>query len=241
MRYENFRTRLSGLLREVSGHLRTSRARLSTWMVLAAVGMFLGATRPASADYLWKWSYSCSILETQSTCKGGSGTYTSTQVAQGPKGNPYYVLTGIEGTVEGNTITALLPPNSLGNDNDNRISAYGGTSNGAPYSWDPSHKITGIGFLINNDPATAANVNLLYQNFIDGSVGDYTQIISPAFEALLNIDFKAKYEGIVAPTIPPAAAPEPGSLAFMALAGLLVVGCAGRKLLMTERQVKQEG
>jgi hypothetical protein len=152
--------------------------------------------RSKMADLLWDWSYKCSKWE-GTKCKGGSGTYTSTDVAEGPTGNPYYVLTGITGTVEGNTITSLLPPNSLGNNNDNKISAFDGDSKGTPYSHNPSHTITGIAFLTNNDPATAANVNLLFQNFIDSEVGDYTQISGPNNLALENIEFSAKQVGEV--------------------------------------------
>lgn len=145
--------------------MKTSRPKLSVFIALATSGMLLSAARPASADYLWDWSYKCSILDTETKCKGGSGTFTSTEVAEGPSGNPYYVLTGITGTVEGNTITSLLPPDSFTYNNDNKISAFDGDSKGGPYSHDPSHTITGIAFLTNGDPATNANVNLLFSKF----------------------------------------------------------------------------
>ena len=89
-------------------------------LALATFGTLLSAARPASADYLWNWSYKCGA-ETFTKCEGGSGTFTSTQVAQGPDGNPYYIVTGMTGTVEGNTITVLLPVDSLGKNNDNKI------------------------------------------------------------------------------------------------------------------------
>jgi hypothetical protein len=61
------------------------------------------------------------------------------------------------------------------------------------------HKITGIAFLTNNDPATKDNVNLLFTNFMDDFVGYTTQIGGPNNLELLNIDFSAKLEGDVGP------------------------------------------
>jgi hypothetical protein len=144
-------------------------------------------------DLLWNWSYKCSILTTQTKCKGGSGTFTTTEM-QGSGGGQYYLVTGITGTVEGNTITSLLAPNSLGYDNDNKLSY----PSGGPFV-NPGHKITGIAFLTNNDPATKANVNQLFNNFIDDIVGYYTQIGGPNNLSLLNIDFSSKIEGDVGP------------------------------------------
>lgn len=207
--------------------MKISKPTLSVWIALAASAMFLTAARPASADYLWDWSYKCSIFDTGTHCDGGSGTYTSTMVAQGPTGNPYYVLTGMTGTVEGSAISSLLPPSSLGNDNDNKISAFDGDSKGTPYSHDPSHTITGIAFLTNGDPATAANVNLLFQNFIDDQVGDYTQISGPNHLALENVDFSAKLVGEIDPSLP-ASIPEPGSVGLITL-GCLLFGSALKK------------
>jgi PEP-CTERM motif len=208
--------------------MKILRHKLSMCIALATSGMFLSAARPASADLLWDWSYKCSILDTGTKCKGGSGQFTSTDTAEGPSGNPYYVLTGMTGTVEGNTITSLLPPDSLGFDNDNKISAFDGDSKGTPYSHDPSHTVTGIAFLTNNDPATAANVNLLFQNFIDSEVGDDTQIGGPNGLALENIDFSAKLVGEVDPTLP-APVPEPGSLMLFGTGILSMVGMASRR------------
>lgn len=138
------------------------------------------------ADLLWDWSYKCSILKTQTKCKGGSGTFTTTDV-QGSGGNQYFLVTAITGTVEGNTITSLVAPDSLGLENDNKLSS----PSGAPFA-NSGHKITGIAFLTNNDPATHANANLLFNNFIDDEVGYYTQISGPNHLALENIDFSVK-------------------------------------------------
>jgi hypothetical protein len=124
-------------------------------------------------DLLWNWSYKCSLLTTQTPCKGGSGTFTTNEM-QGSGGGQYYLVTAITGTVEGNTITSLLAPKSLSYENDNKLSY----PLGGPFI-NPGHKITGIAFLTNNDPATKDNVNLLFTNFIDDIVGYYTQIGGP--------------------------------------------------------------
>jgi hypothetical protein len=145
------------------------------------------------ADLLWNWSYKCSLLTTQTECKGGSGTFTTTEM-QGSGGSQYYLVTAFAGTVEGKTITALLPPNSLSYENDNKLSY----PLGQPFI-NPGHKITGIAFLTNNDPATKDNVNLLCSNFIDDVVGYFTQIGGPNGLELLSINFSAKLEGDVGP------------------------------------------
>jgi hypothetical protein len=148
---------------------------------------------------LWNWSYKCSILTTQTKCKGGSGTFTTTDL-QGSGGDQYYLVTGITGTVEGNTITSLVAPDSLGFDNDNKLAAPSGT----PFI-NSGHKITGIAFLTNNDPSTRANGNLLYNDFIDDEVGYYTQIAGPNNLALENIDYSAKLVGEAAALYTPIA------------------------------------
>lgn len=144
------------------------------------------------ADLLWDWSYKCSILTTQAPYKGGSGTFTTTD-QQGSDGNQYYLVTGITGTVEGNTITSLVAPDSLGYNNDNKLAP-----SGTPFP-NANHKITGIEFLTNNDPPIKANANLLYSYFIDDIVGFYIQILGPNNLALENIALSAKLRGEVGP------------------------------------------
>ena len=204
-----------------------SRFLVFSRISMAASAILFGVARPASADYLWNWSYKCGF-ETFSKCQGGSGQYTSTEVAQGPGGNPYYVLTGMTGTVEGNTISALLAPDSLGLSNDNKISAY--DNMGTPYSHDPSHTVTGIGFLVNGDAPTVANRSFVAQNFIDDYVGDYTQIALPNNVSLLNVDFEAKLVGEVAPG-ELAPVPEPGSLMLVGTGILSAAGMARRRFV----------
>jgi hypothetical protein len=152
-----------------------------------------GRVRSKMADLLWNWSYKCSLLTTQTPCKGGSGTFTTNEM-QGSGGDQYYLVTDITGTVEGNTITSLIAPKSLGYENDNKLSY----PSGIPFV-NVGHKITGIAFLTNNDPATKENVNLLFSNFIDNVVGYYTQIGGPNNLELLSIDFSAKQVGDVGP------------------------------------------
>jgi hypothetical protein len=139
------------------------------------------------ADLLWNWSYKNSDLTPP--CKG-SGTFTTTE-QQGSDGSQYYIITGIMGTVEGNTITSLLPPDSLGYENDNKLAP-----SGLPWL-NANHKVTGIAFLTNNDSPTHANVNLLYSYFIDNIAGFYIQILGPNNLALENIVFSAKQSGVI--------------------------------------------
>jgi hypothetical protein len=145
------------------------------------------------ADLVWNWSYKCSFLTTQTPCKGGSGTFTTTE-EQDVGANGFYIVTAMTGTVEGNTITSLEPPNSLGFKNDNKISV-----SGALWANAGAGKITGIEFLTNNDPATHENANLLYSYFIDDIVGYYTQILGPNNLELVNIDWSNKLVGEVGP------------------------------------------
>ncbi len=60
--------------------MKTLRPTLSilSGIALATSGMVLSAAPPALADLLWDWSYKCSILTRQTKCKGGSGTFTTT-------------------------------------------------------------------------------------------------------------------------------------------------------------------
>lgn len=189
---------------------------LGTALVIS--GIFLNAV-PASADLLWNWSYHCSLLDTQTKCEGGSGTFVTGELQSGP--SPYYVVSEMTGTVEGNTITSLLPPNSLGYNNDNWLDQ----NFGQPIVWATS-KITGIAFLTNNDSATRANVNLLFSNAPGMGTGPFTQIGGPNNLALLDIDFSGRIVGEVDPVGPdgnPVAIPEPGSVLYFVL-GLSVLG-----------------
>lgn len=195
--------------------MKISRSRLSvlSCITLAISGIFLilSAAPAVSAELLWNWSYKCSILTTQTKCDGGSGTFTTTD-QQGSGGDQYYLVTGITGTVEKNTITSLVAPNSLGEDNDNKLSA----PSGSPFA-NIGHKITGIAFLTNNDPPTDANVNLLFSNFIDDFVGYYTQISGPGNLALIDVDFSSKKVGEGTPV------PEPSSfLLYITMVGLML-------------------
>jgi hypothetical protein len=143
------------------------------------------------ASIEWHWSYKCSILTTQTECKGGSGSFITTD-QQGSSGYEYCLITSMTGTVEGNTITSLLAPDSLDYKNDNKL-AY---PSGAVFC-NADHKITGIAFLTNNDSPTNANVNLLYSNFMDDIAGFYIQISGPNGLALESIEFSAKQVGVV--------------------------------------------
>jgi hypothetical protein len=173
-------------------HRLVGRARRQPLSAGAPTKVTARGEASVAADLLWTWSYK-GIEGTK--CKGGSGTFVTTQ--QEGSGLPYYVVTTMMGTVEGNTITALLPPDSFTYKNDNKLAS----PSGAVFA-SPDHKVTGIGFLTNNDPATNANVNLLYAMFIDTLTGFYIQLTGPNGLALENIRFESKQSGEIAPAQP---------------------------------------
>lgn len=188
-------------------------------IALAASGMVLSTAPPASAQLSWTWSYKCSILTTQTKCKGGSGTFTTTD-QEGSGGGVYYLVTGMTGTVEGNEITSLLAPDFLGIGNDNKLSA----PSGVPFlNFTPKSKVTGIAFLTNNASPTAANANSVYSLFIDDFVGYYYQFSGPNNLSLESVDWKSNQVGSVE-------VPEPsGFLGIVALGGLMLLGKTLRK------------
>lgn len=190
---------------------RILRAVLAA-LLLVLPAVLLGAGRANATDLQWTWSYKCSLLTTQTKCDGGSGTFTTT-AQQGSGKDAFYLVTAITGTVEGATITALLPPDSLTFHNDNKLDV----PSGAPFS-NSGHSITGIGFLTNNDPLSTANVNLLYNNFIDSFVGFYTQITGPNALFLESIAFSPKQVGSVGAA--PIPAPS-GLLVCLTAVGLM--------------------
>lgn len=200
--------------------MKTSCLKLSAWHIIMLMSGFFLTAAPASADLAWNWEYKCSALTTQTRCQGGSGTFTTTE-QQGSGTNEYYVVTGMTGTVEGNTITSLLAPNSLGEANDNKIDNFG-----TPFP-NAGSKITGIAFLTNNDAPSSANLNLLFSNFIDDFVGYYTQIGGPNNLSLLNIDFSGKRVGATGEIVTVA---EPNTLLVFSMSVLMLGIVAGRKL-----------
>ena len=70
-------------------------------VALATSGMVFGLCLPSSAAQLWDWSYS------GGGSLGGSGTFTTND------GPSPYLITGITGTVEQDTITSLFAPGFL--------------------------------------------------------------------------------------------------------------------------------
>jgi hypothetical protein len=178
----------AGIDRRVCGTELACLVSVAKWGAVHAASAESFARRRSKMALSWSWKYKCSILETGTKCEGGSGTFTTTD-QQGSGADIYYVVTGITGTVEGNTITSLVAPDTEGNNNDNKLSA----PSGSPYA-NSGHKITGIAFLTNNDPLTQANVNLLFSNFIDDEVGYYTQISGPNGLSLENVAFSSKQE-----------------------------------------------
>jgi hypothetical protein len=76
-------------------------------LVIGVLASATVATLPASAAQLWEWSYS-GLGPNPVNVIGGSGTFTTDN---GPNS---FLITGITGTVEGQTITGLLAPGTFG-------------------------------------------------------------------------------------------------------------------------------
>ena len=199
------------------------------YVLLATLWTFSG-TVPASADLLWDWNYSCSLLTSFSECKGGSGTFTTTEL-QGSGINSYYLVTGMTGTIEGSTITSLVAPDTIGYNNDNKL-----TPSGQPWA-NIGHKITGIDFLVNNDPPIGTNVYQLLSSFQNDYAGYYTQIFGVRGQGpdgflpyILNTNFSSKEVGEMGLTtvpgleLPEPELPEPSSLLIFATAACLMFG-----------------
>jgi hypothetical protein len=200
-----------------SAKMRSSPSIQYAWRIALAIAALLISGAPAFAGISWTWDYKCSLGSTGTKCDGGSGTFTTSDL-QGSGVNAYYLVTAITGTVEKNTITSLLAPGSLNTENDNKISI-----SGAPWA-NAGSKVTGIGFLTDNDPATHANVNLLFSIFIDDFVGYLTQISGPDKLALESVNFDSKK---VSSIDDPVTVSEPGNLLYFA-AGLLILGLTVR-------------
>jgi hypothetical protein len=114
--------------------MKTRQFSILSGIALATSGMVFGLCLPSSA-LTWNWSYS------GGGSIGGSGTFTTTD---GPEP---FTITGITGTVEGSTITSLLPPDSLGG-NDNLLSTS-----------QPQLTFSGVSFEANGEPWN------LFENF----------------------------------------------------------------------------
>jgi hypothetical protein len=94
----------------------------------AVAGIVVSGASPAQA-LTWNWSYT-------GTGISASGTFTTNDT---PDGSGFYTISGISGTRNGVTISALSAPGLLGL-NDNRISASSPylTLFGFTYSWNGS-------------------------------------------------------------------------------------------------------
>ncbi len=113
-------------------------AQLAAVFALTAM---IGLNAPARASQLtWNWSWSDYASNT------GSGTFTTNALSSGS-----YLITGIRGTWDGNTITGLLKPGSCCSNplNDNLLLAGS-----------PQLDSGGLGFVSNG-----SDINLFYDQF----------------------------------------------------------------------------
>jgi hypothetical protein len=157
-------------------------------VALATSGIVFGLCLPSSAAQLWDWSYS------GGGSLGGSGTFTTDD------GPSPYLVTGITGTVEQNTITSLKQVGSIGNDN-------------LLYSLPTFPQFTnlsGVGFNTSSTPDNYFG-NLISLGF------PLTSLIGPG---VFSVDFAATLR-----QQPPSTTPEPSSLlSFITLGGLMLGG-----------------
>lgn len=156
-----------------------------------ALTAMIGLNAPARASQLtWNWSWSDYSSNT------GSGTFTTNALSSGS-----YLITGISGTWDGNTITGLLAPGSCCSypPNDNLLLA------GSPQLDDG-----GLGFVSNGIDINLYQYGGIYYYYTgDSSYGTFSAVLSSTSVS----------------------APEPGSLAlFGAALGLLALGALMRKL-----------
>jgi hypothetical protein len=157
------------------------------------------ATIPAAASTLWNWNYSTSGVN-------ASGTFTT---VESPDSNGGYLITGITGTRNGQTITGLQAPGTWIPGNE-------------PYVVDnlvflgPGPQLTsaGFGFSI----AGGSYSNPFYAGFLSPPV--YLEFFStPPTHTELPIAFSAT----------PVPTPEPATTALVLMAGLSMYGLRWRR------------
>jgi len=163
-------------------------------VALATLGMVFGLCLPSSAAQLWNWSYG------GGGSIGGSGTFTTND------GPSPYLVTGITGTSEGQTITSLIPVgvhNSGRNDNllypnFPWFNQFKGVAFNTPNSGVPGLPLSGINFSFS---APDGNINLLERPGIFSYAISFTATRSQS----------------------PSTTPEPSSLlGFITLGGLML-------------------
>jgi hypothetical protein len=171
--------------------MKIRQVSILSGIALATSGMVFGLSLPSSA-LTWNWSYS------GGGTIGGSGTFTTTDGPTEP-----FLITGITGTAEGNTITTLLPPRAFSNDNLLNTSQPQLTGNGV--SWENGFGNRFNLFLFSEDGGDYS----LFGN-VTGQAGGLTFSATPSL-------------------IEPAVVPEPSLLlSFITLGGLMLGGAVRR-------------
>jgi hypothetical protein len=185
--------------------MKIRQVSILSGIALATSGMVFGLSLPSSA-LTWNWSYS------GGGTIGGSGTFTTTDGPTEP-----FLITGITGTAEGNTITTLLPLGAFSNDNLLNTSQPQLTGNGV--SWKIDNE---IGNLFVNRFNLFSDVN------VNGSGGGYLlkgeseDFSEPPVVVLVTFSATPSL-------IEPAVVPEPSLLlSFITLGGLMLGGAVRR-------------
>jgi hypothetical protein len=173
---------------------------------LAALALAIVCTQTSKADTLFNFNFTGSEFD-------GSGTFTATA-----DGGNQYTITGISGTVDGQTITGLLNANTFDH-NDNLLFDPGNLFGSLPFDQQ------GVSFQLGSG-SHISQVNLAegdgFLSFF--TIGDLNPPgKSDDSEEILDI-----YVGVANPT---PAVPEPGTLALLGTGMLGAAGAIRRRLM----------
>jgi hypothetical protein len=173
---------------------------------LAALALAILCTQTSKADTLFDFNFTGSQF-------GGSGTFTAT-----PDGGNQYTITGISGTVDGQTITGLLNANTFDH-NDNFLFDPGNFFGSLPFDQQ------GVSFQLGSG-SHISQVNLAEgDGFLSlFTIGD----LNPPGKGDDSEEILDIYVGVANP---PPAVPEPGTLALLGTGMLGAAGAIRRRLM----------